>query len=42
MQRDDTVVNERLPFSSFAGGGSYPSAAPAVIGVPAVLQWFVP
>jgi hypothetical protein len=41
MQRDDTMVNERLRFgNSFAGGASYPRAAPAVFGVPAVLRWF--
>jgi hypothetical protein len=39
MQRDDTMVNERLRFSdSFAGGGSYPSAPPPVIGGLAVLH----
>jgi hypothetical protein len=41
MQRDDTMVNERLRVSnSFIGGASYPRAAPAVFGVPAVLRWF--
>lgn len=39
MQRDDTMVNERLPFgNSFAGGGSYPGAATPVFGVSAVLD----
>jgi hypothetical protein len=41
MQRDDTMVNERLRSGdSFVGGASYPRAAPAVFGVPAVLRWF--
>jgi len=39
MQRDDTMVNERLPFgNSFAGGEPYLGAATPVFGVLAVLH----